>query len=473
MKNFIKRLFGFSLGPVIGAILSLIQIPIFASLMSVDEVGNANAFQMMLVNIPNFIYLGLDQAYSREFHVYKDKRRLMQQAVTVPLVVGMFIFGIFIVFSNQISQWLFKDSSYYYLVWLAGVWLLSTVLERFVLMTIRMEEKAFEYSFYSLLLKIGSFVVSLLLIFLGMKDFTLIVYGLIFGQLIADMIMYYKYRHLLVIADYELDKQLIKRMLEFALPLMISTSAASALNMMDNMFLTSMSTPVDRGIYLHAAKISAMFGIIKTAFASFWVPTAFRWYEENKSMKHYQYISEIILFCLTGVFFALLLLKRPIIIASSFGKEGYLESQYVLALLCFPHIMYTLSETTTLGISFSRKTYYNIWISLLALIPSVLINYLLTPRWGYRGAALASTIAYIVFYCARTYFSKKTGFYFSQWKHLASIAIMFLAAVLNMYDIQYIIWLTIGLGCLSLMIQYSTIIKTLEIKNDSSAWDFT
>lgn len=473
MKNFIKRLFGFSLGPVIGAILSLIQIPIFASLMSVEEVGNANAFQMMLVNIPNFIYLGLDQAYSREFHVYKDKRRLMQQAVTVPMIVGIILFIVFIIFSRPISLWLFKDASYYYLVWLAGIWLLSTILERFVLMTIRMEEKAFEYSFYSLLLKIGSFVVSLLLIFLGMKDFTLIVYGLIFGQLLADMIMYMKYRHLLVIKDFEIDKQLIQRMLQFALPLMISTSASSALNMMDNMFLTSMSTSVDRGIYLHAAKIAAMFGIIKTAFASFWVPTAFRWYEEKKSMKHYQYISEIILFCLTGVFFALLLLKKPIIVASSFGKEGYIHSQYVLALLCFPHIMYTLSETTTLGISFSRKTYYNIWISLLALIPSIGLNFILTPIWGYRGAAIASTVAYIVFYCARTYFSKKTGFYFPQWKHLSAIGLMFIAAMLNMYQIPHIIWITIGLGLLTLGIQYSTISTTIDIKNNPHTWDFT
>lgn len=473
MKNFIKRLFGFSLGPVIGALLSLIQIPIFASLMPVEEVGNANAFQMMLVNIPNFIYLGLDQAYSREFHVYNNKKRLMQQAVTVPLIVGLILCGIFVVFSGWISEWLFNDASYYYLIWLAGVWLLSTVLERFVLMTIRMEEKAFEYSFYSLLLKIGSFGVSLLLIFLGMTDFTLIVYGLIFGQLLADMIMFYRYRSLLVISDFELDIPLIKRMLKFALPLMISTSAASVLNMMDNMFLTSMSTPVDRGIYLHAAKIAAMFGIIKTAFASFWVPTAFRWYEENKSLKHYQYISELILFCLTGVFFAILLLKEPIIIASSFGKKGYIHSQYILALLCFPHIMYTLSETTTLGISFSRKTYYNIWISLLALVPSFLCNYFLTPRWGYRGAALASTIAYIVFYCARTYFSKKTGFYFSQRKHLLSILLMFLAAILNMYEVNYSSWITVGIGIITFIIQFSTVIKTFDIRNHPQAWDFT
>ncbi|WP_282920489.1 lipopolysaccharide biosynthesis protein [Ignavigranum ruoffiae] len=472
MKQFIKRLFGFSLGPVLGAILSLIQVPIFSSLMPVEEIGNANSFQLLLVNIPNFIYLGLDQSFSREYHLYKDKRKLMQQATLVPFAVGLVLFAIFIIFARPISSWLFKDPSYYYLVYFAGFWVLSTVVERFVLMTIRMEEKAFEYSFYSLLLKVGSFVVSLLLIFMGMRDFTLIVYGLIFGQLLADLCLYIRYWHLLDLRHFSVDQAIISQMLKFGLPIMISTSVASILNMMDTSFLTSVSTLYDRGVYSHAAKIASMFGILKTAFASFWVPTAFRWHKEEKPLKNYQFISDALLLVLTLIFFALLFLKEPIIWLLSSGKTDYLESTYVLGLLCFPHIMYTLSETTTLGISFSRKTYYNIFVSLLALVPSFFLNLLLTPSWGYRGAALASTMAYIVFYLARTYFSRKTGFYFPQKKQVLVTLMMLLAALLNAFPLAWTTLGTIVLAVLALLVQFTTYQTIFAIKNNPKDWDF-
>src|SRR5699024_11400459 len=93
----------------------------------------------------------------------------------------------------------------------------------------------------------------------------------------------------------------------------------------------------------------------------------------------------------------------------------------IMGLLAFPHIMYTLSETTTLGIVFSRKTHYNIFVSIMSLVVSVIINLSLTPFIGFRGAALASTAAYVVFYLARTYFSSRTGFYFGQKKQIITI----------------------------------------------------
>ena len=134
--------------------------------------------------------------------------------------------------------------------------------------------------------------------------------------------------------------------------------------------------------------------------------------------------------------------------------------------------MYTLSETTTLGISFSRKTYYNIFVSLLALVPSFFLNLLLTPSWGYRGAALASTMAYIVFYLARTYFSRKTGFYFPQKKQVLVTLMMLLAALLNAFPLAWTTLGTIILAVLALLIQFTTYQTIFAIKDNPKDWDF-
>ncbi|MGX7091485.1 lipopolysaccharide biosynthesis protein [Hutsoniella sourekii] len=474
MNHFIKRFFGFSLGPVLGAIISFIQVPVLTYFLTVSEYGRAGGFQTLLVQIPNFIYLGLDQAYTREYHHHKDSKQLVQQAMLPPMVAGLALFLFFIIFDQEISTWLFNDPSYAYIAWYSGVWVLATVVERFMLLTIRMEERAVEYSMFSLALKLGVFIVSLLLIALGMRDFRVIVYGLIFGQILVDLLLFWRYRSILNLSGFQLDPVIIKQMFRFGLPVMIAASLSSILNSVDMVFLTQFASDSDKGIYSVAFKIASVIGILKTAFSSFWTPTAYRWYGEGKSIKHYQFISDAILFLLTGLFFGLLLIKKPItwMLDLAYSESMYGEVMYIVGLLSFPHIMYTLSETTTLGIVFSRRTHFNILVSLLSLVPSLLINYWLTPKWGYLGAALASTASYIIFYLARTFFSSLTGFYFSQRKQIISIFLMLLAGLINAYPIPYVEGLTLALGFLCLFVQWSTVQTGLDIRANSQDWDF-
>lgn len=475
MEKFLKRFFGFSLGPVLGALISFVQVPVLTYFLTVDEYGLAGAFQTLLVQIPNFIYIGLDQAYTREYHRFKDKRYLAQQAMLVPMLAGVLLFVCFIVFDEQLSLWLFDSPHYQYIAWYAGVWVLATVIERFMLLTIRMEERAFEYSLFNLTLKLGVFLFSMLCIAAGMRDFRVIVYGLIFGQLLVDLILFWRYRYLLKYDHFRVDQTLIQGMLKFGVPVMVAASLTSVLNSVDMLFLTEFSTPVDRGIYSVAFKISSVIGILKTAFASFWTPTAYRWHEEGKSLKHYKFISDALLMLLTAVFFALLLVKKSIgwILDLAYDEVMYGEVIYIVGLLCLPHIMYTLSETTTLGIVFSRKTHYNIVVSILALLPSLILNYILTPTWGYRGAALASAVAYIIFYFARTLFSRSTGFYFQQKKQVVVTLLMFLAAFINAFKVEYIEWITLGFTIMAFVCQLSTFKDIASIRNNSDEWDFS
>lgn len=472
MKQFMKRLAGFSLGPILGAAISLILFPIFTNALPIEEYGRAGTFETLILQIPNFIYIGMDQAFTREYNHMDNKRNLMQQAMLLPLMLGVFLVAVSAIFSVPFSEWLFQSGDYYYIVWYAGVWVLATIVERFLLLSIRMQEKAVEFSSYSLLLKVGNFIVSMGMIFAGVRDFRAVVYGLIFGQILADLVLFFRYRELLDFRGFQIDSKLIKKMFLFGTPIMIASSLAAALNSIDIIVLTEFSSLTDIGIYKAGSKIGSIIGILKTAFASFWIPTAYRWYEENKSMKHYKFISDIVLFLLSGLFFVILVLRYPIsLILSSDGE--YLDVQYIMGLLAFPHIMYTLSETTTLGIVFSRKTHYNIFVSIMSLVVSVIINLSLTPFIGFRGAALASTAAYVVFYLARTYFSSRTGFYFGQKKQIITMLIMITAGLINLYPLDYSIFITIGLGLLALVVQIPTIKTALEIKNHPGEWDFT
>lgn len=469
MKKFVSKLIGFSLGPILGAAISFLTIPITTYYINPSEFGKASMFSVIQYFLLSIIYLGIDQSYTREYHRDNNKIKLFQNALFIPLLTSFLLCALAIIFKTQFSVLLFSDPNYTQISILFGVMIIFSVIERFVLLSIRMAEKAVEYSFFSVFLKIVIFVFTLVLILAGNRTFLTIVYATIFGQFFGDIFLILKYRYLFKIDIHIFDNNLMKKMLTFGIPLIIAASLSNLLNTSGRFFLRGYSTFYELGIYTAALKISNILQIIQSAFTSFWVPTAYRWDKEKKDIKHFSFISDMLLLIMTLGFFFILFFKKYIVLILS---NDYAEAQYVAGLLALTPILYTLSETTTLGIVFSGRSYYNIWVSILSIIPNIILNYLLVPKFGTVGAAIATAFAYVIFCISRTYFSRKCNFKISFFKQSICIILFFVAACMNTFPYKYSSLITFILFLVTLLVQISTFSKILEIRNNSKLWNF-
>ncbi|HCS93968.1 MAG TPA: polysaccharide biosynthesis protein [Bavariicoccus seileri] len=469
MKKFIQKLLGFSAGPIIGAFISFFTVPVTTFFIVPEEFGKASMFTLVQSLVMTFIYLGVDQSFTREYNYFKDKKILLQNAILLPLFFSILMATIISLNSSWFSQLLFDSPNYGYLANLFSLMIIFSVFERFLLLTIRMEEKAVEYSFFNVFLKVVVFFTTIVLVFLGERSFLTIVYSAVFGQIIGDIVLILRNREFLKITNSYIDRDLIVKMLKFGLPLIIAASVNNLLNTSGRFFLRGLSTYHDLGIYTAAIKIANILQIFQSAFTSFWVPTAYRWNKENKKIKHFSYISDMVLLIMTLGFFFILFFKKYIVLILS---SQYADAQYVAGLVALSPILYTLSETTTLGIVFSGRSYYNIWVSILSLIPSVCLNILLVPKFGTIGSAIATATAYMIFCFARTYFSRRGGFKINYKKQLYVTSIFYLAACINAIQSMYVPYITGVLLIVCLLFQLSTIKTTLVIKKNSSDWDF-
>ncbi|EGP5302221.1 polysaccharide biosynthesis protein, partial [Enterococcus faecium] len=88
MNGFIKKFFSFSIGPIGGAIISLITIPVTTYFISPSEFGKAGLFTMVYGLVITLSYLGVDQSYSREFHYSNNKKILFQNSLLIPVMVS-------------------------------------------------------------------------------------------------------------------------------------------------------------------------------------------------------------------------------------------------------------------------------------------------------------------------------------------------------------------------------------------------
>lgn len=417
MKELVKNFGAFSLGPIIGAMLSFITVPVTTYFISPDEYGKTSMFTVAQGMVSMFVYLGLDQAFVREFNLLKDRTsELMVNALFLPIIMVVCIDIVIISFAPNISNLLFDTDTEIPTIYLMALMFFFMIIENFALLKIRMEEKGVLYSSFTILLKLLILIITVVLFVVYEHSFRSVVYAMASAEIINGILLYFIVIKGMHLKPSYINKSLMKNMLKFGLPLIPASLLGWALTSMDKIMLRSMCTYEELGLYTAAFKIVSVLGIIQTCFVLFWTPVAYRWYEEKVDNAKFQLVMEVVAAVMSLMCFGLLLCKD--IVATVLGKD-FTNAIYIFPFLLLNPIMYTMSESTAIGIGFKRKTGYNILVSGIAGLINICLNYLLVPALGGKGAAIATGISYIIFFWVRTIISRYLWYQFMIKKQIA------------------------------------------------------
>ena len=149
-----------------------------------------------------------------------------------------------------------------------------------------------------------------------------------------------------------------------------------------------------------------------------------------------------------GICLVVLLCKD--IIALILGKN-FAQSIYIFPFIMLYPIMYTMSESTAVGIGFSRKTEWNIIISALSGGANIALNYLLIPILDGKGAALATGISYMVFFWGRTLVSRKLWYRFRIGKYILYTLLILMNCYLHTFVIGWLPYVVTMLSLISVV----------------------
>ncbi|MGL5384159.1 MAG: lipopolysaccharide biosynthesis protein [Culicoidibacterales bacterium] len=427
-NNLVSKFLQFAIGPLGGAAISFITIPVTTWLVSPEQFGLTTMFTLFQTLLTSFVYLGIDQAYVREYNEYKgEKQVLLFNAALVPLGIAITIMVSLILFMQTISQYLFAELNYLVMIALV-IWIPFVVIERFLLLNIRMQEKGMQYSFFSILVKLLIMIMTITLLLSFERTYTAIILGTILGQILANIILIIASWKTIQKVKYTLDRKLLRRMIRFGLPILPAMVITWLLNSTDRLVLDYFSTVENIGIYFAAMNLAAALSMVQGIFATFWVPIAYRWNEEKVPVNQFTQVSYLVTVLMGVLFIGLLFVKELAVMILS---PDYSQAQYILPFLLFMPIMYTMSETTVLGIALARKTHWNIWISFFAAIANIVINLLLVPYLGAIGAAIGTGTAYIVFFWLRTLISRRYWYKFNLTFYMVNTIFLLIIASLN------------------------------------------
>ena len=267
-------------------------------------------------------------------------------------------------------------------------------------------------------------IISVLLLVGYQRSFRSVVYGVAVAEIINGTVLGIVSMGKLRISGKIIQPDQIKALLKYALPLIPASTLSWVVTSTDKLMLRTMCTYEELGLYGAASKIVAALGIIQTCFLTIWVPVAFRWYEEGKDHKYFTLVMKVVAAVMSCACLGILLCKN---LVGWFLGEDFMRAIAVFPFLILSPLFYTISETTVLGISFQRKTGYNIIISLTSGAANLVLNYFLLPIWGGVGAAIATGVSSIVFFGMRTWLSRRLWYRFP----VGLFAVLICVIVLN------------------------------------------
>lgn len=406
-KIFIKDSFLYTISTLLTKGIGFIMLPIYTSFFSPKDFG---VLDMLLIT-GNFlsIVIGLEvhQSVARFFPEAKsetEKRRIVSTAFWVILIT----FVIFLVptyFNAKfLSVYLFKDKSYESIVKIAllsygcnfAYYFSSSQLK----WQLKTKENVFVSLVYSGLSAIGAcfllknFNLGLSSIFLSQ------ILGAFFG-IAASVYMSKEYYEILI------DKAMLKKMLNFSIPLVFSTLTVYAMLYVDRIMINSMLKSEDLGFYAFAYRIASVVGLVTIGIQTALTPIIYSNFNNPDFAKQIAKLFHLFLLC---SFFLLLLLfifspKVVLLIAS----DKYMRASPLIPWVAIS-MLFTGVTNFTPGIFIEKKTHLILYINIASFLLNLVIGYCFIKFFGLMGAVCATAISSVAYFLMYYFVGQKYYF---------------------------------------------------------------
>ena len=408
-RSFLKQVLDIGVGTMLTVIIGVITTPIITRLVEPQMYGRFALFNTYLTLGLSFICLGLDQAFLRFFYELgneKERYVLFRWCIKIPLIIwGSILVGALLSMVCRIS--FIKDNWLMDILYIISLGLV--VINRFSMNCLRVENESRLYAMLNCMTKV---LYVLGVIFLINITTVSHIYILILANLIAYVIP----TGVAIVREKNFWNDFASRntkinfkhieLIKYGMPLMVSTSVFSLFQAVDRISLNYFCDKATVGVYASAQTLMTAFSIIQQSFNIVWGAKSIEKYESKDDNKdgYYRKVFEIIVF-LMFAFGATMLVAKSIFVLL-LGKD-YRESVKIIPFLMLNPIMYTISETTNIGLVMKKKSMYQVYIVGICCIINILGNTLLIPLVGAKGAAISTGISYIIFFFLRTFFSNK------------------------------------------------------------------
>lgn len=201
------------------------------------------------------------------------------------------------------------------------------------------------------------------------------------------------------------DFHLLKRMLQYSVPLMFNALSWWITSFSDRMILDYFFTASEVGIYSVASKIPAIVTTLLSVFTQAWIMSAVKEYESDNDVRFFENVYIVysaILFSLVSV--VIIFIKPAMRI---YVGRNFFEAWYFVPVLLAGSVFLGISNYYGAIYASAKANILEIKSTLICAISNIIFNLILIPKMSILGAVIATAFSYIIVVIVRIIDTKR------------------------------------------------------------------
>ena len=435
----------YGLSSVIGRLLNYLLVPLYTRYFLPAEYGVVTELYAYVAFLVVMLTYGMETAFFR--FSKKEETTKVYSTTLISLLISSVVFaGLIFLNSSAISQWLGYANHPEYIQFFALIIGMDAVAS-ISFAKLREQDKAMRFAFIrivNIMVNIG-----LNLYFIVYQE-----YGIAYifiANLVASVITLAMLFPEMISSSWVFDKTLWKKMMIYALPLLIAGLAGMTNETIDRILLKHLLPNTDMaaselGLYGAFYKLSIIMILFIQTFRFAAEPFFFAQEKEGNSRKIYADVMKYFTIIMAIIFLGVTIFYDVIkgFLGTDYHDErGFLVVSILLLANLFLGIYYNLS----IWYKLTEKTKYGAYLSIFGAIITLSLNFTLIPVLGFVGCAWATLVCYFSMTVASYYLGKRHFYVPYQVKRIA----LYLFGMLCIYFCIYFTNLNMWINSLFLL----------------------
>jgi O-antigen/teichoic acid export membrane protein len=407
IEGWLRHFFVYGLGVILMNVLPALMVPIYTHRVSSAIYGVLELLNRSQEIILLILSFGLRSALVTFYQMGKDdphqRQRIYSTALEFLATFGVVCIAIFLLGSTLWSRLLFGTKDYTGAVVLILVATYFEMLFQMAVLYLQSELRSVLYVTVFTTRLLLAVALNLLFVYWWRWGLMGILWAtLIHTALYAIATLAYMFR----CTKFAFDRKLLREMLRFGAPMIVSAFSGFLLNNGDRYFLNIYCSRADVGIYSLGYKVGMLpMMLVLMPFMKIWSVTMV---DISKRVDGARDLGKIATYLLAASAFATLgfSLLGPYLIRF-FSERSYWDAYRVIPVVGAAYMLY--SWTTIMDASFylKKQTVYKIHTITFAGIAVVFLYWQLIPKFGMMGAAWATFAGFAIFAMLTAFFAQR------------------------------------------------------------------
>jgi O-antigen/teichoic acid export membrane protein len=390
--RFLRQTTLYMAGNLLFRAASFILVPLYAHRLSAADYGRLELLTVTALIIESLLASGMSSAALRFYYESdseEERKNVIGTTFLTALVFTAAAAALLSCFAAQMSTAVFGRADYAFPFRLTFINLVLAISNEISMAYIRARERPglfIAVSIVQLIVQVAANVYTVVKLNMGVT-------GILMGNLAATMTVWaFLTGFTLWACGIRFERRLLKPILRYGNPIMISGLSASIFQSLDRYFLNAYTTLATIGAYalaLRIANIPPM--LLVTPFNNSYGPFRFSIMREPAAPQVYARILTYFLFAGTFAVLAIAALGEEVVRLMS--APEYWQAHRVLPLVLIPGVVKGVSYCLQTGIFIRKETKHIFYISLAAGAVNLALLAILVPRWGIYGGATAGVVA--------------------------------------------------------------------------------